>query len=45
MIKKSLDPFTLIEANGFADREKEKERPEIILESGISNRKCEKYLD
>ena len=37
---KSLDPYTLIEAIRFTDWEKEKERPEITLESGISNRKC-----
>ena len=37
---KSLDPYTLIEAIRFNDRDQEKEKPEITLESGISTRKC-----
>ena len=37
---KNLDPYTLIEAIRFTDWDREKERPEITLESGISTRKC-----
>jgi beta-galactosidase len=37
---KNLDPYTLIEAIRFTDWDREKEKPEITLESGISNRKC-----
>ena len=37
---KNLDPFILIEAIRFNDWDREKEKPEITLESGISTRKC-----
>ena len=37
---KNLNPYSLIEAIRFSDWNREKEKPEITLESGISNRKC-----
>ena len=37
---KTLNPYILIEAIRFSDWHKEKEKPEITLESGISTRKC-----
>ena len=37
---KTLDPYNLIEAIRFNDWDREKEKPEITLESGISTRKC-----
>ena len=37
---KNLNPYNLIEAIRFTAWDREKEKPEITLESGISNRKC-----
>ena len=37
---KNLNPYILIEAIRFTNWYREKEKPEITLESGISNRKC-----